>query len=75
MRATQCDHVENCNSIHCDIIAGIISKCDQLEEDGSGKKAIFVESIRSFIAERPSRRLALVECLSSTKVQQILTER
>lgn len=75
MRATQCDHVEYCNSIHCDMIAGIISKCDRLEENGSGKKAIFVESIRSFIAERPSRRLALVECLSTSKVQQILTER
>ena len=74
-RATQFDHVENCNSIHCDIIASVISKCDQLEENGIGMRAAFVNDIRSFVAERPSRRLALIECLSSSYVQQALNDR
>jgi hypothetical protein len=74
-RATQLDYVENCNSIHCDIIANVISKCDQLDENGIGARAAFVNSIRSFVAERPSRRLVLVECLSSSNVHQALSER
>lgn len=75
MQGTHRDHFENCNSIHCDIVAAVISKFNELEERGVSTRAGVIESIRSFVAERPSRRLALMECLSSSNVHQTLTER
>lgn len=68
-------HIENCNSIHCDIVEGVLRRNRGSHKDESDNDDDFIRNMRSFVANQSSQREILLGCISNSTVQQTLFAR
>ena len=71
-RDTRYDHVENCNTIHCDILASIFLKSISTDIQSVNRKKDFLQKLRSFIINQHVRKQILHECQCSSNIHQLL---
>lgn len=68
-------HIESCNSIHCDIVEGVLRRNRGSREDESEDDHEFIRSMRSFVINQSSQREILLGCINNSTVQQTLFAR
>ena len=68
-------HIENCNSIHCDIVEGVLRRNRGSHKDESDNDDDFIRNMRNFVVNQSSQREILLGCISNSTVQQTLFAR